>query len=122
MKYIKTYKSLYESVNEKELQIGDYVICSENDPGSVEEIQNFINNNIGKFIRYRIDTDTRVSLQFDHMIQYEYVPPEIIEEDFDFGENSNEYNTRLMKKSEIKYWSENKEDLEQLLLNNKFNI
>ena len=45
MKYLKTFENI------KEPQIGDYVICSEYDPGSSRtELENFLSNNIGQII------------------------------------------------------------------------
>lgn len=116
MKYIKAF----ENTN---LQIGDYVICDESGTGTSDEIIDFLKNNIGQFIRFREDNDSYFSPECIYLVQYKDVPDDIIEEDFDHGGLYwKDENSRLMKRSEIKYWSKNKEDINQFILNNKFNI
>jgi hypothetical protein len=115
MKYIKEY----ESVNTKKLNVGDYVICDESGTGSTDDVIDFLKTNIGQYIRYRNSKDdNNVSCKYTYLIQYKNIPLEIEKGEFDHGG----INTRLMKKEEIKYWSKNKKDLEQLILVNKYNL
>jgi len=111
MKYIKTYENLKEDV-----KIGDYVLCSEyKDPGykdilDVNDIETFIENNIGKIIE--LDRGS-----FDYIVKYTNIPKELKLE-FSFLNNS----ARGMYKEEIDYVSKNKKDLESILLSKKYNI
>jgi len=112
MKYLKTY----EEVNERELQIGDYIFC-DGSFGFSEEVANFIENNIGQYVAN--DSNDRDIL----IIQYENVPNELRKNLYYTDENYTTYeNAAIMERWEIKYWSPNKEDLEIYLDSNKYNL
>jgi len=107
MKYIKKFE-----MNDDVLKIGDYVICSyyNNDIG----FEFFLSNNIGKLIEIKNDFNN-------------YREPYVVEfESVDI--NAKRYtttikaNTITFKRSEIQYWSNNKEDLELYIQSNKFNL
>ena len=106
MKYLKKY----EDTNINKPKVGDYVLCEEKYTENVtvqyQDVLNFISNNVGviKFIRNN-----------DFYVAYNNVPQELTR--FFRDENS-----RRMENSEIKYWSDNKEELEAILASKKYNI
>lgn len=102
---------LYESVDEGEPKLGDYVICFEEDSGD-EKFDNFLLNNIGKVIGYN-------SGNYDYTIKYYYAPKEYL---FYFGSVGNDKLCRPMMKKEIIHWSENKEELVSFIESNKYNL
>ena len=120
MKYLKTY----EKKIQLNPQVGDYVICNEdeeeykssyNTPDilySDNLCTNFINSNIGKCIF--INTNVGGAYYY---IQYENIPTEIK----DYFKMLHE-NTRRMMRNEIIYFSSNKEDLEPYINAIKYNI
>jgi len=105
MKHLKTF----ETLNQNEPQIGDYVICQE--LNAIEEINLFLGNNIGKivFVGER---------KMFFCVQYTNIPRNISDR-FGYGSITN---ARNMRRDEIKYWSDNKENLETLLSTNKYNL
>jgi len=106
MKHIKTF----EKLNQKKPQVGDYVICQDEE----DDLISFMNNNIGKII----DISHNDKIPFD--IEYENIPSNI--QNY-FGFNNNiKNNNRVMSREEILYWSKNKEDLKQIILQRKYNI
>jgi hypothetical protein len=76
-------------------------------------MENFESNNIGQYVNFDINTN------FNYIIQYENVPEEI---SHFFRHGGELVNCRSMERSEIKYWSENKKDLEHYIIVNKYNI
>ena len=113
MKYLKSYKKSTEDDLSNSPQPGDYVICEEED--IAEELENFINNNIGQFIEY----SKRQNQINYHLIQYNNIPNNILRF---FKHSSTLPNCRFMVLEEIKHWSPNKEKLEPIILAKKFNI
>lgn len=108
---------IFESINSRELKIGDYVICEEKDVDI--NISNITNNRIGKLV---FET-TRENIDAPFIIEFDLSKKEI-EELVEYlvtrtGKGSSkkigDMKYRRMKRSEIKYWSENKEELEQTL-------
>ena len=101
---------LYEAINQGEPEEGDYVICKEVENYSIgpPSIKDFVENNIGQFV------DFTVGLIYAYIVKYENVPDEI-EENF-------EKNCRRFNIIEIKYWSKNRKDLEELLAIKKYNL
>ena len=97
---------LFGSINEGEPKVGDYVICEESVSGEV--VKEFISNNIGIFSK-SIHDET-----FKYSIEYENIPDNI------YGAFTNK--CRRMSRQEIKYWSKDKEELEILLVTNKYNL
>lgn len=111
MKHIKTF----ETVNEGEPQVGDYVICKESMDENLDE---FISNNIGKFVRFRVENDPVANI-FECIIQYENIPTQL-QYGFDCAINLN--NCRGMRIDEISKWSKNKKDLDLEIELKKYNL
>ena len=117
LKMITKFK-IYEAINVGNLEIGDYVICREKLYGDVI-IQNFINNNIGKFVKKQSEHTLADNC---YGIEYDNVPEDLLDNfDLDWRENPRKP-IRWMKRKEIKKWSKNKEDLEHLVTANKYNL
>jgi hypothetical protein len=103
MRYIKTY----EELNVGEIQVGDYVICEILKFSKYYDIDyvNFINTHIGVVEVVNI-INNYVRIEYgenvpgnDMIVTYTYLDTEI-----------------------IKYWSKNKEDLEVILQQKKYNL
>jgi len=105
MKYIKKFESVDAP------QIGDYVVCQDGlSPSSDNDnlLNDFMSNNIGVIVMY----DPKSSYGYE--IEYNNIP-----------DNAMEYfsnNYILVSKSEIKFWSKNKEDVEAYLSGKKYNL
>lgn len=97
MKYIKTF----ENINE--LQIGDYVICHELGYINDDEIDNFIQNNIGQYTVYDDIIDCP-----PYVIQYENIPIRL-------NDYFNSDNERRMHRDEIIFYSSNKKTVEDFI-------
>ena len=120
MKHIK----LFEELNQNVPHIGYYAIANSNDAD--EETQNFFLTHIGK-----------ISSIFHDKIDIEYVD---VPEDLSYGSNwddncymfkylsepnhKHSRNTPSLQNSnsEVLYWSKNREDLEDILTANKYNL
>jgi len=111
MKHIKEF----ESLDDNDPVVGDYVICNEAD--SDKDITAFISSNIGQIIKIKISDNLNKFLYF---INYDNIPYNLRFRFTDF-ENTNK-KMRGMFIEEIKYWSKNKEDLEVKLQANKYNL
>jgi hypothetical protein len=111
MRYIKSYEEL-----NNEPQIGDYVYCYLEDH-TVNDFLNFINSSIGKLIDVRYNYDNTSS----YAIMYENIPKNI---KFWFDNNifSFENNMEEPGLASIKFWAKNKEDLEDMLAADKYNL
>ena len=128
LKMITKFK-IYEAINVGNLEIGDYVICREKLYNNDVIIQNFINNNIGKFVKKGFFSQALGREQSEHTladncygIEYDNVPEDLLD-NFDLGWRENPRKPiRWMKRKEIKKWSKNKEDLEHLVTANKYNL
>ena len=115
MKYLKYIKK-YEYLNNHEYQIGDYVICKEIHPGNNDmdkQVSDFINNNIGQIV----PNDNQ---SFHYMVQYKNKIPKDIKEEFEFSEKLKK--CRGMSENEIIFNSKNKEEAEQFLTAQKYNL
>ena len=110
MKYIKTF----ESLNIDEPQVGDYVICKEEQPylfdtdTDTTKLNIFFNDNIGK-----------ISKRFNngnYLVKFKYVPNHLVSK-FSMDDE------RLMMPEEIIYHSNNIKDIEDMKMNvNKYNL
>lgn len=115
MKYLKQY----EELNQKDPEIGDYVICSErymNNNFTEEENINyeFLENNVGRYVKFQTG---------NYLIQYENIPPRIKDYyNHDDDMTNTIPNVRRMHRNEIVVFSPNKEELEILMAQNKFNL
>jgi len=107
-------KKFNESLNDGEIEIGDYVICDDsllNSNNNFKKINDFISSSIGKYVEYEIN----ISEKCPYTIKYYNIPQEL--NDYFYIEG------RIrMKFSDIKYWSKDKKELEIILNSNKFNI
>ena len=107
MKYIKKY----ESLNLHEPKIGDYVIV--NIDTDYTEIKNYLSDKIGiikEMGEWRAE---------DYIIEFEEYFPENFWEFLEITSNSK---IMTIYKKEIKYWSDNKQELQKLLFLNKYNL
>jgi len=106
MKHVKKY----ESINEKEIEIGDYVIC---EYGTNSAVSEFTSHNIGILIK--IDINER----YPYYVKYENIPDvrKILDETI-----GTKRNLLIFNKTEILYWSEDRIDLEPIVITKKFNI
>jgi len=114
MKYKKFLElRIYESLNKNKPKIGDYVIAE--DDSSREDIESNINKilctQIGQIISIRDSKFVYVKYE-KHILDHLSV--------LDPG-NARE-NCMVFYFTEIKYWSKNKEDLQQIIDANKFGL
>ena len=93
MKHIKTFEILNNWIPDN----GDYVICGGNNTWD-NKFSKFISNNIGILKNH---------LSNQYRIDYDYIDPDTM------------YLTNL---EDIKYWSNDKKELEEILLAKKFNL
>ena len=130
MKHLKTFEATIEDNDHtKPPQPGDYVICEEEN-SNLANLEYFLENNIGQFIKYRTPNDENVNYRtipnkHSYIVQYHNPKPPLAI--INYFKYSNRYNNcRFMSIDEIKYWSPNKKELENILeirsLSNKFNI
>ena len=108
MNHLQIYEKFFE--NTKRLNIGDFVICKNEDPLTPKNIREFIENTIGKYIEYNEDD----GVDFRYIIKYDKPTKEFIE-----YENGFEY---YCSRNEILYFSKNKKDLELILNSKKYNL
>ena len=107
MKYLKFFEN--EQISKKLPNVGDYVLCDES---FKTELNNFINNNIGKIIK--IEHDSHIT---EYLVEYDLnLIPLGIKKYFIYN------NRRLFIIDEITHHSDNKDDLELILLSKKYNI
>ena len=104
-------------------KIGDYVIINDElyKNGNLE-FYNFIKSNIGKVIDTKISNGnslTGFSKEEIMLILFENIPDELsyYKKNFFYKDN-----TRACSVSSLKYWSENKKELETLLASEKYNL
>lgn len=110
MKYIKKFESNIRLLKNY------YVLCYENPIKffyQEDDTNEFINNNVGKYIEIERDFDN------PYKISYDNVPGKLLN-DFIIDENNNII--RYFSREEIIYFSKNKEDVETFLLSKKYNL
>jgi len=111
MKHVKEFETLKLTPN-----LGDYVICHENESdydsatesSEDDNCNTFINNNVGKIV------SVNYTKHFEYDVEYENIPA-----------NLQEYfriDIREMSLKEILYCSNSKEELEMILNINKYNL
>jgi len=109
MKHIKEF----ENLNNTKPEIGDYVLCKEND----FSMSNFLDCNIGKILEF-VKKDNGIDSMY--IIEYSNVPRNLR---YRFFPPNNNYNyLRFSHIDNIEYWSKNKEDLEPILQAKKYNL
>ena len=104
---------IYEEINLNEPEVGDYIIAESND--FLTDINEFTKNRIG--ILYNIFKPLYAD-DLSYTIIYDNIPKEL--DFYVFKVYDDE--AISMNREDIKYWSKNKEDLEKILIANKFNI
>ena len=115
MKYIRTFEN-----NKSQIQIGDYVILTNFaiQDTVFEELRSFLENNIGKIINLiTIHKKDGVEVEYDNVpenLEHFFVSLDVF--------NRGIKNIRRTFMTAIIHHSKNKEELEQIILNNKFNI
>ena len=115
MKHIK----IYEEINKKKPEIGDFVICEEDEKMCDDiTVKSFLSENIGRIVRYR-DISDIFNSEFTYVVKYKNVPEN--KKDF-FVASPNIGYCRSMSETEIKFWSKNKKEVEAYLAGNKYNI
>jgi len=122
MKHLKIYELFNNKLEEtKYPKIGDYIVadCDYDTNGDLEELIAFLNNNIGQIVD--ICPRERKPSAFSNWgsddgifnVEYEDVIP---------GSYADKRKTWWLRKEEIKYFSDSKEELELKLQIKKFNI
>jgi len=104
---------IFENVNENEPEVGDYVIASSND--FLIDLNEFTKNRIGRL--YNIFKPLYVD-DLSYTVIYDNIPKEL--DCYTFKVYDEE--AISLDKEDIKYWSKDKEDLEKILMTNKFNL
>ena len=112
MKYLKTY----EKHNGPE--IGDYVLCEEKYIVD-KSFRDFIFNNVGVIIDIEIDGDENWP---GYIVKYENVSNDIKPMLTHEKLSGTMEDCRLMRPTEIRTYSKNKEDLETILDANNYNL
>lgn len=109
MKYLKTF----EEINIGEPEVGDYVICKEdNEDRSDDKARDFTIRNIGKIVRIS------PNLKYKYDVSYENIPIKL----YQFFNDINKEKCRPIRYDEIIYWSKNKEELIPFISSNKYNL
>jgi len=104
---------IYEKMNVNDPEVGDYVIAESND--FLTDLNEFTKNRIGKL--YNIFKPLYAD-DLSYTIIYDNIPKELDFYKFKiYDEEAISLNIE-----DIKYWSKNKEDLEKVLMTNKYNI
>lgn len=100
---------IFETINEGDPKIGDYVLLKYDK--FKNDMTNFLNDHIGKIIFI----DEKL-----YRIEY-YDVPDTINYRFHYYKTNNSY-TKTIEKRYISYWSKNREELEELLAAEKYNL
>jgi len=112
MKYLKKYESFDREFVKEPIEVGDYVIMA----SALTSLNTFLSTTIGTITS--LDTNfakKQLSPINNIKVQYNNIPINL-EDEF------NEDGERFFPIMRLKYSSANKEDLEQFILNNKYNI
>jgi len=121
MKHVKAYESSSDEIEDHipkigSPQIGEYVICEEENRNKSEACRKFLQKNIGQIIRY-VEYGNNFGDNLVYLIQYNNVPDKL-EKYFRIISP----NCRTMSEDEIKFHSYNIDDLEILFSANKYNL
>ena len=130
MKHLKTYEEIL--ITDNGPQIGDYVICRDTE----KFLNDFLSTNIGQVIDDRVEHNTghgRLDVlknkkyfvrnypdYFIYPIKYDNIPSYNSSDKLKKHFNNN--NFRYMEKTDILFYSPNKEDCETFLAANKYNL
>ena len=111
MKYIKTFESVDEP------QVGDYVICDE-EQLSDKDVTDFVNSHIGIIFK----TLNNGRFPNEYVVKFKDVPESLVMKySFDYGDTYM-LNARKIYRHEIKCWARTKEELEHKIAANKYNL
>jgi len=107
---------LFETLNEGEPEVGDYVIVDMYNSDSDNIIKDFRSNSIG-LIWKKEDDDFLY-------IKYFNIPKNILKYFYfsDYSDGLNIGNSIFINKKWIKYWSKDKEELEPIISAKKYNL
>ena len=112
-----TQFKIFESINQGEPQKDDYVICaidpSFNSTGCIE----FVRNMIGQVIEVN---PSFAPIGKPYYIEYKNLEREMVIKCFDVIHNLN--GSKHISREEILFWSPNKEDLEKILTQQRFDL
>jgi hypothetical protein len=106
MKYIKTYEEVYSftyDIDTDPPKIGDYVIMRST--ANNNELKQFIENSVGQIIE---EDGDEITIDFSDI-------PEKLKQYFILS--TRPYHYKLLQ-----YWSDNKEELEEILAQKKYNL
>ena len=106
MKYLKRFEWL-----KRDFEIGDYVISEEN--GVETGVAKFISANIGQIINIKTANDITY-----YYVKYENIP-NVLYYNFSYDGHND---VRPMLEFEIKEWGKTKEEVEQKISANKYNL
>lgn len=114
MKYLKYFEN-----NSHDPQIGDYVVCYEENEiaksnKDIPGFLNFLSNNVGRYI------DVFNNVVYPYEIQYENIPTHLQEIYFDLGTDN--IGTRQFSREQILFHSKNKEKVETYIQAKKYNL
>ena len=106
MKHIKKYE---QNIS---IEVGDYVICTDNGITNDNNFEVYLKSHIGKIILIK------KYIKDPYLVLYENLPDK-----FKTYSSTND-NLKLIKfnENEIIHFSKNKEDLEHIIVANKYNI
>lgn len=112
MRYIKEFENI-----SKEPQIGDYVFCSEQVGNKLDDLDIFLENNIGQIVSIedRYIKPTKVK-ECSYFVKYDNIPDNV-KDVFSFYDDC-----RIMVLEEIKFYSSNREEVELKIMANKYNL
>ena len=104
MKYIKLFEKLSE-----EPAVGDYVICEDPDV-DYRDLNEFLKFNIGELRKI----NHREDINYKYTVEFENIPYNLSSY---FSDDS-----RSFRRAEITHFSNNKEDLNLIVVANKYNL
>lgn len=122
MKYLKTFETEKTYKAKERLTVGKYVICKDNVLKKGDDGYDFIKNNIGKLEKIEFFDENGVPNDNQYCIRYENIPNEILYHFSEYYDRLSKTGCRWFNKSEIKYFSSNKKDLEIILAKDKYNL
>jgi len=106
MKHLKKF----ENINKPE--VGDYVICKNIENEDLSILDYFLSENIGIIINNRTDFK-----KFPYLIRFDDMPHELL-----IYSEKREGKDIIFRSDEILHFSKNKEDLEHIIVANKYNL
>ena len=115
-----TQFKIFESINNGEPEVGDYVIC-QSTFDFFTDVNTYTRTTIGELVK--IDSQRNMyeegdDIEIVYMVRYDNVPENFMFLVFkEYGGDS-----LLMHKQDILYWSKNKKELEKIIDAEKYNL